>query len=217
MSVKVGIVYHPDRSIAVRASWGKSFKAPTLYDQSRGYQTLLLPASFFGVSSAGPNDTVLYAAGGNGDLKPERATTWSATVEVTPQFAEGLKISGSYFHIRYKSRVGTPMSSLFGLLSNPLYSAFVLGDPSAEAINALTSSALFGLENLTGGSYDPASVIAVIDNRLQNISTQSARGFDFALNPARLKRREPPCCGSRPSFGCNYGRPVPAAQPARRD
>jgi len=179
---KVGIVYHPDGSIAVRASWGKSFKAPTLYDQSRGYQTLLLPASFFGASNAGANDSVLYAAGGNGDLKPERATTWSATVEVSPQFDEGLKISGSYFHIRYKNRVGTPMSSLFGLLTNPLYSAFVQSGPSAEAIDALTSSALFGLENLTGGTYDPTNVIAIIDNRLQNISTQSAHGFDLALN-----------------------------------
>lgn len=183
---KVGIVYRPDRSVAVRASWGKSFKAPTLYDQSRGYQTLLLPASFFGASGAGPNDSVLYAAGGNGDIKPERATTWSTTVEVSPQFAEGLKISGSYFHIRYRNRVGTPMSSILGALSNPLYSAFVQSDPSSTAIDALSSAALFGLENYTGRPYDPASVIAIIDNRLQNISTQSARGFDLALN-YRLK------------------------------
>ena len=179
---KVGIVYRPDRSIAVRASWGKSFKAPTLYDQSRGYQTLLLPASFFGATGAGANSSALYAAGGNDNLKPERATTWSTTIEVSPQFVEGLKISGSYFHIHYKNRVGTPMSSLFGVLSNPLYGAFIQSEPSPAAIDAITSSALFGLENFTGRPYDPTSVTALVDNRLQNISTQTAQGFDLALN-----------------------------------
>lgn len=178
---KIGIVYRPDPAIALRASWGKSFKAPTLYDQSRGYQTLLLPASFFGGGTS-PTDSVVYAAGGNDTLKPERATTWSVTVELTPKFVDGLKIEGSYFHIRYSNRVGTPISSLFGALSNSTYIPFIQSDPSAEAIGAAASSALFGLENFTGRPYDPASVIAIVDNRLQNISTQTAQGFDLALS-----------------------------------
>lgn len=178
---KVGIVYRPDRAVALRASWGKSFKAPTLYDQSRGYETLLLPASFFG-SGTTPTDSVLYAAGGNGALKPERAKTWSVTVEMTPQFVEGLKIEASYFNIRYSNRVGTPISSLFGALANPAYNPFIQSQPSAASIDAMTSAALFGLENFTGRAYDPTTVIAIVDNRLQNISTQSAEGFDVGVH-----------------------------------
>ncbi len=178
---KIGVVYRPDRSVALRANWGKSFKAPTLYDQSRGYQTLLLPASFFGSGTA-PTDSVLYAADGNDTLKPERATTWSVTVELTPQFLDGLKVEGSYFNIRYGNRVGTPISSLFGALSNLAFSPFIQNQPSGAAIDAATYAALFGLENFTGRAYDPATVIAIIDNRLQNISTQSADGFDLAVN-----------------------------------
>src|SRR3546814_14027749 len=38
---KLGLVYEPVRNIAIQASWGRSFKAPTLYQQYVGYETYL--------------------------------------------------------------------------------------------------------------------------------------------------------------------------------
>lgn len=178
---KIGIVYRPDKAVALRASWGKSFKAPTLYDQSRGFQAILLPAYFFGSSDGAPDASLLYLGGGNDGLKPERATTWTATLELKPRFVEGLTIEGSYFHIRYRNRVGSPMSSFFGALTNPTFSPFIQRSPSPAAIDAASSSALFGLENFTGSTYDPASVVAIVDNRLQNVASQSAEGLDLSL------------------------------------
>src|SRR3546814_15047262 len=70
---KLGLVYEPVRNIAIKASWGRSFKAPTLYQQYVGYETYLLPASAYG---AAPSGTILYASGGNPSLRPERARSW---------------------------------------------------------------------------------------------------------------------------------------------
>src|SRR3546814_5413510 len=36
---KLGLVYEPVRNIAIKASWGRSFKAPTMYQQYVGYAT----------------------------------------------------------------------------------------------------------------------------------------------------------------------------------
>ena len=42
---KVGLIYEPGAALTLKASWGRSFKAPTLYQQYVGYETYLLNAA----------------------------------------------------------------------------------------------------------------------------------------------------------------------------
>lgn len=179
-SPKFGIIYKPDDSVAVKASWGQSFKAPTLYDQFRPYQAVLLPASFFGPSSAGIDSTVLYLAGGNPALNPEKATTWSVSIQFEPKFIPGLKLEASYFNIHYKDRVGTPITSIFGVFSNPIYSHLIDLQPTGGKIDAVASGAVFGLENFTDRPYDPSQVFAIVNNNLQNSAQQAIQGIDLS-------------------------------------
>jgi len=179
-SPKFGIIYKPDDSIAVKASWGRSFKAPTLYDQFRPYQAVLLPASFFGPSSAPVGSAVLFLAGGNPNLRPEKATTWSVTIQIEPPFIDGLKIEGSYFNIRYKDRVVTPIRSIFGIFTNSTYSPLISYSPTSGQIDSLAAGAVFGLENFTGAPYDPANVFAIVNNNLQNTAQQAIQGVDLS-------------------------------------
>src|SRR3546814_1863464 len=103
------------RSIALKCNWGKSFKAPTLYQSGQGR---------IGYSQNGSTDyfpastvpgTVLYVAGGNPGLKPEKATNWTITATATPRFVEGLRIDASYFHLIYKARVVSPIPSNYSV------------------------------------------------------------------------------------------------------
>src|SRR5690242_14452225 len=45
---RLAMLYAPLPGIDIRASWGRSFKAPTLYQQFVGYETFLLPAAGYG-------------------------------------------------------------------------------------------------------------------------------------------------------------------------
>src|SRR3546814_11505517 len=91
-------------SSGLKASWGRSFKAPTLYPQYVGYETYLLPASAYG---AAPSGTILYASGGNPSLRPERARSWSAAVTFAPTPA--LPPWASYFNVRSRDRLAPPV------------------------------------------------------------------------------------------------------------
>lgn len=181
-SPKLGLIYSPDAALSFKFSWGKSFKAPTLYDQYRGYEALLLPAEFFGTSGAPAGSTVVYTAGANPHLRPERATTWTATATITPSFASGLKIEASYFKVRYNARVANPITSIFGALSNPIYGHLITLSPTASEIDARSAGSLFGLEDFTGAPYDPDNVYALIEGVLRNTARQNASGVDLAAS-----------------------------------
>lgn len=183
-SPRLGIVYRPTADITLKGSWGKSFKAPTFYDQYRIYQTLLFPISFFG-ANAGPADkAVIYVAGGNPNLKPERATTWSATISLEPRVAPGLKLEASYFNIDYRDRVASPIASILGIFQNPIYQHLIVYSPTPQQIDPLVAGAPFGLENYTGKPYDPASVFAILNANIQNSARQSIHGVDLSARYA---------------------------------
>jgi iron complex outermembrane receptor protein len=181
-SPKLGLVYSPDPNVAFKFSWGKSFKAPTLFDQYRGYQALLLPPVYFGTSAAPAGSMIVYTGGANVNLREERATTWTATASITPRFAPGSKVEISYFNVRYNGRVANPIPSLLGALSNPLYEHLIRLSPTADEIDALAAGSLLGLENFTDGPYDPTNVYALIEGVLQNTARQKTTGVDIAAN-----------------------------------
>lgn len=182
LAPRLGAVYAPLAGVALKFNWGKSFKAPTLYSQYRGYQATLLPASFFGPSLAPAGSTIVYTGGANSNLKPEKSENWTITISLAPQSIPKFKLEASYYHINYENRIGTPITSLFGALTNPLYSHLVSINPSAGQVNALSQAALFGLENFTGAPYEPESVYAIVQNVAQNTARQVISGVDLASN-----------------------------------
>ncbi|MGN6376894.1 MAG: TonB-dependent receptor domain-containing protein [Sphingomonas sp.] len=183
-SPKLGIVYRPTPSLTLRGDWGRSFKAPTFYERYRTYQALLERASDVGATGPVADRTILYIAGGNADLKPERASTWSATATYAPASFPGLKLEASYYNIRYRNRVVTPLTSVLGVLDNPVYASLVTFNPSPATLSALIAPAagVFGLQNFTGQPYDPATVYAVIDGRDQNTARQFIEGVDLSAS-----------------------------------
>lgn len=175
---KVGIVYAPSADVAFKFSWGKSFKAPTLYQTGRpriGYSQV--GETFYSPPSPRPG-TVLYLVGGNPDLKPERATNWTATISFTPSMLDGLRVDASYFRIKYRDRAVSPIpNNSLGFLD--IYKNYVTIDPTrAQLLAALAGTS--GVTNRGGGDILSADVVAIVSNYLQNASRQSIEGVDIS-------------------------------------
>lgn len=175
---KFGIVYTPTPGVDLKASWGRAFRAPTLYQRFQPPILTLLGAPSFGQTDAPPGSTALYIQGGNPDLRPERATTWSVTAALQPSVMPGFEAEISYFDIRYVDRIVTPIGFLSQSLSDPTYAAQVTRSPSRELIDSILSSGVF-FQNGTGAPFDPANVIAFIDNSNVNAGRQWAHGIDL--------------------------------------
>ncbi|WP_114952218.1 TonB-dependent receptor [Sphingosinicella terrae] len=182
---KLGLVYQPYRDLILRASWGRSFKAPTLDQLNQLPEGALIPGSFFLPPPVPPlpdGDSVLLLAGGNAALRAERAATWSASAEWTPAFAEGLRLQASVFDIDYRGRIAAPVTGLFSGLGNPLYRDLITFDPAPALVEAIVAGLPLGYDNLTGAPLDPARVGAIFDISIRNAARERARGVDLALD-----------------------------------
>jgi iron complex outermembrane recepter protein len=170
---KIGITYKPVTGVTFRGSYGTSFRAPTFTEVS----TIAGGAGLYYDTLPGPNGnlTGIGIAGGNPNLRPETATTWSVGAELAPAFLPGLQATLTYFDIDYTNQIqalrGTP-----GLLTNPLYTDFVTFNPTAAEVTALINSGL-----PINSVINPNVVQFIADGRRQNLGTSLVRGIDFGL------------------------------------
>jgi outer membrane receptor protein involved in Fe transport len=178
---KLGVIVAPSADVSVKGSWGKAFRAPTLLQQYAPSSVALYPASRLGGAGYPATATVLLVQGGNPGLAPERARTWSATLDLHPRALAGIRAELSYFSLRYRDRIVTPIGTTAVALSNPIYSDLVTLDPSdsAKAATIANAGTFF---NVSGASYDPASVVAIIDNSNVNAGYQRLSGVDVLLS-----------------------------------
>ena len=176
---KLGLVYRPSPDAKVRATWGKSFKIPTLLQVNQVLGGYLLPGFVYVPAPTPPGSTVLLLGGSAPNLKPERATTWSGTLELTPRVAPGLDLEATYFHIDYRDRIASPFVSSTTSLFNPIYNDFITYNPSSDQVNALVASLPGGLVNETGAPFDPSNVGAIVDASIRNTERQVIRGVDL--------------------------------------
>src|SRR6185312_6160471 len=172
---KLGVIYSPSADITLKASWGKSFKAPTLNQRYSAGYALYYPAATFGTGY--PTDaTVIGLSGGNPDLHPERARTWSASLAFHPEVLPQLETELTWFDIDYTQRVVRPLVNN-DVLGNPIYADFIDYDPTEAAQVAALSNASF--YNYVGTPYDASKVVAIIDDRYVNASRQRIKGIDL--------------------------------------
>lgn len=175
---RAGLVWRPGKALALRASYGRSFKAPTLYQLYQLRNGGILPASIFGDTSGDPTRAVAFIAGGNPMLRPERATTWSISSQFTPPALPGLTLDADYYRIRFKQRVVNPILSFRGILTNPLYADLVTLNPDAAQLAAIAATLPQGLVNQTGAPLETLQIVAFIDDLLRNAAQQVADGVD---------------------------------------
>ncbi|THF65017.1 TonB-dependent receptor [Pseudothauera nasutitermitis] len=176
---KLGLIYGPNADFTLKASWGKSFKAPTLNERFWARQAVLYPAAWLGGTDYPPGSTVLGIAGGNPDLDAERARTWSASIAFHPEAIHGLEMELSWFDIDYTDRVVQPIANFSQALNIPEYAEFIRLSPTPqEQDEAIAAADLF--LNATGTPYDPGNVVAIAYPRFTNTSWQRIKGLDLS-------------------------------------
>ncbi|EIL98355.1 TonB-dependent receptor [Rhodanobacter thiooxydans] len=176
---KLGVLYGPNADFTLKASWGKSFKAPTLFERNYAQNAYLFFPSSFGGTRYPVGSTVLVLDGGNRNLQPERATTRSVSLAFHPEAMRGLEAELSWFHIDYRDRVIQPIANASQALSNAIYAPFVNTAPTSQAqADVIASAARF--YNFVGAPYDPGKVAAIIYTQYANTARQRIQGVDLS-------------------------------------
>lgn len=205
LSPKLGLRWQVDRSVAVRATYARSFLAPRFRSTIGIAEQVsfgLYDYPFMDPAQQNPafptgQAMVMYRAGANPDLKTQDAETLTWGLDLTPTFAPGLSIKADYYRIRISGRVGTPKPT--DSLTVEDLQVFNIANPSAAQIRAvLDNPAVFRrfaqVPSVNGGQltlFDnaaavPAALLAqvqvIADIRAQNFAVESTDGFDLDLS-----------------------------------
>jgi len=176
---KLGLILSPTRDFDLKGSWGRSFRAPTLYEQYTPQASYLIGARSVGGGNFPAGSTAILLTGGNPHLKPERSTNWSATFDAHPRALPGLDLALTYFAVRYADRVVTPIQSFATALSDPVNASRVTLAPTAAAQSAFIAGAGSFIDITGGSGYDPSKVVALIDDSSVNAGQQHVHGLDL--------------------------------------
>ena len=179
---KFGVIYSPSADFTLKASWGRSFKAPTLVQRYYAQFAVYYPAATLGHGY--PADaTALWLSGGNRDLRPERAQTWSGSLAFHPEALSNFETELTWFDIDYTARVVQPITTANdSVLGNPIYTDFINYDPTdAVQAAALANISDSNFINAVGTPYDASKVVAIVDSRYVNAARQRVKGLDLSV------------------------------------
>lgn len=172
---KFGLKWSLSSALDLRGTYGESFRAPLLAQigPPANYQTYLVPNPN---SPDGVTNT-LFIGGGNAALTPETAETFTLGLDVHPEALPALRLSATYFDIRFRDRVALPPITFDAqIFTSPLAAPFLDLSPSAAQIEAAFQSPTFQGDNAGMG---PAGVAAIFDQRVANLSTVKQSGVQL--------------------------------------
>lgn len=179
---KFGIEWAPVKGVTLRASYGRSFRAP-FFDELVGtanalYETIVLPDP----RSPTGQTVVLGLFGFRPDLGPEKAATWTAGIDLEPRALPGTKLSLTWFDINYRDRIATASFDLFNfLVRRDIYASIVDDNPDPETIADYFAGPNFS--NPLGVA--PDDIKAIVDGRTFNLSRSRVQGIDFDIGYTR--------------------------------
>jgi outer membrane receptor protein involved in Fe transport len=179
-----GMIWSPHRDLRLRGTYGTSFKAPLLNDLNpTPTQAFPFPQSD---PSTGGLTNVLVVLGGNADLQPEDARTWTAGFDIRPEGAQGFQAGATYYNIHFKQRITNPQLStnlLDALRSESVLGSIVQRDVPNSVIQQLASTPGFiDFCVFVGASCPLASISVLVDGRLQNLSIADTSGLDLNVS-----------------------------------
>ena len=179
---KAGIRWQPLPGVALRGSYGTSFRAPSFTENVGTANNYTLPVYLEDPASATGQTAVIAKLGNAPNLKPERATSWTAGVDLTPTVVPGLTAKASYFNIAYRDRIGSANAdyAMF-LLQRNVYGGLIQDHPDAATVAALYAAPQF--QNPFG--IAASAIGAIIDLETLNLSRVTVRGIDLDVNYAR--------------------------------
>jgi iron complex outermembrane receptor protein len=185
---KFGIVWSPIEALILRGTYGTSFRAPALFDLDvsnlNSNAIAYIPQSF--ADSGLVPFPLLFRIGGNEDLLPEEAVTWTAGFEWTAASVKGLSLDMTYFNVDFEDRIDLPGQDFFAATFDPRFAQLLNTNPTPDQIADLATDPRYvdafivttPSADLLSGS---APVEAIFDFRINNLSQTVVTGLELQL------------------------------------
>lgn len=186
---KVGLSYHPIDELTLRGNWGTSFHAPSLADMGDSVDSRVttLPISPLMAPGSNPLDFLRptwIVAGGNPDLKPEEADTFSIGFDWLPKsdVLDGLSVSATYFYVDFKDQLTLPPFLEPGFFENTSFQEFYIVNPTLQEVQDIAGG--MRVENGTDieSQYAAAPPYMLFDARRTNLGSVKVDGIDFDVH-----------------------------------
>jgi iron complex outermembrane recepter protein len=185
---RFGLHWTPWTDISLRASYGKSFRAPSAseeYSESPSFQSIVSFPPILLASPTGGFASALLEEGSKA-LTAERARTEDFSIEYRPSGIEGFVVNVGYYDIRYSDRIITPTFNANALVEPNVYGSLVTPLPSDAAAQAIIDAAVAAGSQFNNFSGTGATGIRyLIDLRQQNASLVRQSGFDLTSRYTR--------------------------------
>jgi iron complex outermembrane receptor protein len=183
---KIGLNWVVNGDLSLRGSYGKSFRAPTLCDINPVCTSTVAtfpsadPGAALNTHPFAPGLSVTsFLVGGNSNLKPETARTYSFGADFHPLWLTGLKVSLNYFNIDYKDIIGTPSAFNASVSETPGYQNYFVRNPTPAQVEAFWG--LVPTVNPSSG-FSPAQVNLLDYGNRQNAGEAKMQGFDLSAS-----------------------------------
>ncbi|QJU60281.1 TonB-dependent receptor [Sphingomonas sp. AP4-R1] len=189
---KLGASWVPVDGLTLRASWGTSFRAPNLRQLGNAQRYAVTTLT----GGSGATLPVIQLTGGNPDLGPEKARSWTAGADLAPRAVPGLTLHATWFHTNFRQRIATPAAENFArALLDPALAPFVqLLNPIANPADLARINALLASPAFSGSNPFPVTSIAgIVDTRYVNTGRVIVSGLDlqagytFTVGPDRFE------------------------------
>jgi iron complex outermembrane receptor protein len=176
---KVGVNWEPMAGLTLRGTYGTSFRAPGLRDIGATVGAYYFNAAAIAGSTyrdptrGSAQVNTIFLLGGNRDLQPEKARTYSIGADLRPVGLPNFHASVTFYDIHYTNVIGTPGGSV--AFTDPTFASVVFRDPTAEQLASLLAIAV-------PVNFAPGTLPAVgnlLDFRQGNFGVRNTNGFDF--------------------------------------
>ncbi|WBS00695.1 TonB-dependent receptor [Pseudoduganella sp. SL102] len=171
---KVGVRWAVNDKFSLNTTYGTSFRAPSLVDNLGSLSSLSLTnifvQNFTDPTAPGGVRRGILVNGGNPDLKPEEAKTWSFGLDIKP--VRGWNLTASYYKINYTDRIDVVPGAV--LAEEALFATYIQRNPSAATVNALYAS-----PNLQSPPEAPGNIGVIVDGRRSNLGSLRQQGLDL--------------------------------------
>jgi iron complex outermembrane receptor protein len=168
---KFGLDWAPTDNLKFRGSYGESFRAPT-FAQIYGNSSSLFVQNYSDPTRGGAITQGVTLSGGNLELEPETASTYTLGVDFSP--GENLRLNLTYFHIEYEKQITSYLSDLTILNREAEFAGtgIIVRNPDPAFIaNLVATKPIRGVL--------PNPVTLYVDGRTNNLGTTVASGFDL--------------------------------------
>lgn len=175
---KYSVAWSPLHGVALRGTWSRSVRPPSLVDLDASHNGVLIyPVA--NPAAPGQYLNALFWSGGNASVGPERAQSWTAGLDLTPDIAPGLTAGLTYFRTRFRDRIQATSYSP-SILNDPAYSAVVTQNPNAAQISYVCNHGIY--TQGTVAQCASSTVDVLVDLRVRNLGALLTDGIDFNAN-----------------------------------